>query len=81
MKDKTITPSSLIISVFAFAFSLMFLFILIISINYYNSSKTSYDDLIYKEFTVEKISEDEDPEMGSIWYIEVLEESVYNNIS
>lgn len=75
MKNKTITPSPLIISIFAFVFSLMFLFILIISINYYNSSKTSYDDLIYKEFTVDKISEDEDPEMGSTWYIEVLEQS------
>ena len=75
MKDKSITPSSLIISIFAFVFSLMFLFILIVSIVYYNSSKTQYDDLIYKEFTVEKINEDKDPEMGSTWYIEVLEES------
>ena len=64
----------MLISVLFFAFSLMFVFLFIISINYYNASKTTYNDLMYGEFTVESIREIVDPDMGNIYYIDVAEE-------
>ena len=74
MKEKNIAQKPLIISIFFFVCSFMFLIFFIVTVGYYNLSKTSYDDLIYKEYTVEKITEDEDPEMGSTYYITVLED-------
>ena len=64
----------MLISVLFFAFSLMFVFLFIISINYYNASKTTYNDLMYGEFTVESIREIADPDMGNMYYIDVAEE-------
>ena len=64
----------MLISVLFFTFSLMFVFLFIISINYYNVSKTTYNDLMYGEFTVESIREIVDPDMGNIYYIDVAEE-------
>lgn len=65
---------TLLISIMFLVFSLIFVFIFSISINDYNSSNITYDDLIYKEFTVENIREITDPEMGNIYYISVVED-------
>ena len=65
---------SLLISALFFAFSLMLVFLFIISINDYNASKTTYNDLTYGEFTVESIREIADPDMGNMYYIDVAEE-------
>lgn len=56
------------------AFSLMFIFLFINSLNYYNGSKITYDDLIYGKFTVVSIKEIKDPEMDNMYYINVAEE-------
>lgn len=64
----------LLISVMFFAFSLMFIAMFIISVNYNNKSKTTYNDLIYKELTVESIREVKDPEGDNMYYIDVVEE-------
>ncbi len=55
-------------------FGLMFIYLFISSVNYYNTSKTTYDDLIYKEFTVKSIRGIKDPEMDNMYYIDVVEE-------
>ena len=72
MKEDTKHP--LLISILFFAFSLAFIFLFIISINYYNASKTTYDDLMYGEFTVKSIREVTDPDMGNMYYIDVVED-------
>ena len=72
MKENIKQP--LLLSVLFFAFSLMFIFMFVTSINDYNASKTTYDDLMYGEFTVESIREITDPEASSMFYIDVVEE-------
>lgn len=64
----------LFISIMFLVFSLLFVFIFSISINDHNYSNIDYDDLTYKEFTVENIREITDPEMGNMYYISVIED-------
>ena len=64
----------LLISILFFAVSLIFIFLFIISLNYYNASQTTYDDLMYGEFTVKSIREVTDPDMGNMYYIDVVED-------
>ena len=71
---KEDTKHQLLIFILFFAFSLAFIFLFIISINYYNASKTTYDDLMYGEFTVKSIREVTDPDMGNMYYIDVVED-------
>ena len=55
-------------------FAIMFICIFFVSLQYLNNSKTKYEDLIYKEFTIEHISKQDDPEMGNTYTITVLED-------
>ncbi|MBE6531209.1 MAG: hypothetical protein E7679_03845 [Ruminococcaceae bacterium] len=71
MKEDLKHP--LLISVMFFVFSIMFVAMFISSINYKHNSKTTYNELIYKEFTIESIREMQDPD-GNIYYIDVVEE-------
>ena len=71
MKEDIKHP--LLTSILFFSFSLMFIFWFIGSINYLNASKTTYEDLIYGEFTVEGIREITDAE-NSMYYIDVIED-------
>ena len=52
----------------------MFIYLFFISLQYLNNSKTKYEDLIYKEFTIEHISKQDDPEMGNTYTITILED-------
>ena len=65
----------LLISIMFFIFSLIFVLIFTKSFDYYKTSNISYNELIYKEFTVENIRETTDPEMGNTYYISVVEEN------
>ena len=71
---KEDTKHQLLTSILFFAFSLIFIFLFIISINDYNASKTTYDDLMYGEFTVKSIREVTDSDMGNTYYIDVVED-------
>ena len=71
---KEDTKHHLLTSILFFAFSLIFIFLFITSLNYYNASQTTYDDLMYGEFTVKSIREVTDPEMGNMYYIDVVED-------
>ena len=64
----------LLTSAVFFAFSLMSIAMFIVSIIYNNNSKTSYDDLIYKELTVESIRKIIVPDGYDMYYIDVVEE-------
>ena len=55
-------------------FSIIFIFIFFTSIHNLNNSTTKYEDLIYKEFTIEKINKQHDPEMGDTYTIEIYED-------
>ena len=55
-------------------FAIMFIFIFFVSLQYLNNSKTTYDDVIYKEFTVEHIRKQDDPEMGVTYTITIRED-------
>ena len=55
-------------------FAIMFICIFFVSLQYLNNSKTKYEDLIYKEFTIEHISKQDDPEMGNTYTITILED-------
>ena len=63
----------IIFSSMFFIFAIMFLVIFIISINYYNNSNVSYEDLEYREFTIAKMEKIDDPEMGISYTISVCE--------
>ena len=52
----------------------MFLFLFFDSLHNLNKSKTKYEDLIYKEFTVESINKQDDPEMGATYSIVIYED-------
>ena len=78
---KEDTKHQLLISILFFAFSLAFIFLFIISINDYNASKTTYDDLMYGEFTVKSIREVTDPDMGNMYYIDVLIGEILNQLT
>ena len=61
----------------------MFLCLFFQSVQYRNNSKMKYEDLIYKEFTIEKITKQDDPEMGATYIITVFEEDkkmIVNNL-
>ena len=72
MKDNI--KVTLLVSIFSFVFALIPIFIFCSSIRDYNFSKIEYQDLIYKEFTVENIEIDLDAEMGDTYYISICEE-------
>ena len=55
-------------------FSIMFIFVFFTSLLDLNNSTTRYEDLIYKEFTVENIRKQHDPEMGDTYTIEIYED-------
>ena len=78
--NKTIRQP-LLISIMFFLFSLIFVLIFTISFNDYKTSNISYEDLTYKEFTVEHIRETTDPEMGNTYYISVVEENKQINVN
>ena len=72
MKDNI--KVTLLVSIFSFVFALIPIFIFCSSIRDYNFSKIEYQDLIYKDFTVENIEIDLDAEMGDTYYISICEE-------
>ena len=72
MKENLKQP--LLISVMFFVFSLVFVVMFITSVNYNHNSKTTYEDLIYREFTVEGVREVNDPDGDDMYYIDVAEE-------
>ncbi|MBQ7914789.1 MAG: hypothetical protein IJ322_04665 [Clostridia bacterium] len=55
-------------------FAIMLIYIFFIALQDLNNSKTKYEDLIYKEFTIEHISKQYDPEMGYKYTITILED-------
>ena len=69
-QTKTLLISCIIFSLFA----VMFLFHFFHSLHDLNKSKTKYEDLIYKEFTVESINKQYDPEMGATYSIVIYED-------
>ena len=54
--------------------AIMFIYLFVVSLQYLNNSKTTYDDVIYKEFTVEHIRKRDDPEMGVTYTITIRED-------
>ena len=69
-QSKTLLISCIIFSLFA----VMFLFLFFDSLHDLNKRKTKYEDLIYKEFTVESINKQDDPEMGATYSIVIYED-------
>ncbi len=55
------------------AFSIMFVALLFISVDYHGKSKTTYEELIYMELTVEEVRKSRDPDLGDTYWIDVSE--------
>ena len=65
---------ALVLPIACCIFSLLFVFMFFVSLNDYQKSKTTYQDLIYKEFTVESVREKTYSDADIVFYIDVVEE-------
>ena len=64
-------------SIFFYSFLILIIIIFLNGFRDYKYSKIQYNDLIYKEFTVENIRENIDNEVGNTYFISVYEDEIF----
>lgn len=81
MPNEIKIRSPLLISLILFVSATVFLVLSVMSIVDYKRSQITYDDLSYREFTVDEVIKREDPEMGISYSIRVCEADKYISVN